>query len=426
MKKCTIIIIFLALAMLKIQAQDYLISFAGAGETTVVGTVRVANLTSGDTLILNGGDILHLSATVGIDTPVGDCGSLQIYPNPLAEQSTLTFVAPESGNAVISIIDLSGKNVYQISPLLSTGTYSFRISGISRGMYFVKVSGKTYNYSTKLISKSNLQGEARIEYVSSVKITKSNQLKSTAATIDMKYFDGDQLLYKGISGIYSTIVPDVPTSSKTITFNFVACTDADGNNYATVRIGTGKSGAQTWMAENLKVGVRINGTQDQTNNGIIEKYCAYDLETNCNINGGLYQWDEMMQYVTTEGVKGICLTGWHIPTDMEWITLTTYLGGEPVAGGKMKSTGTIQDGTGLWNEPNTGATNSSGFTVLPFGYRWYLDGTFWSGPFYAFYWSSSQYNAPDAFYRSLHYDTGGVYRDHNNKNYGYAVRCVQN
>jgi len=87
----------------------------------------------------------------------------------------------------------------------------------------------------------------------------------------------------------------------------------DGKNYATVQIGT-----QCWMAQNLNVGTRIDGTATQANNGTIEKYCYSDNDANCTTYGGLYQWDEMMQYTTTQGVQGICPTGWHLPVDAEW------------------------------------------------------------------------------------------------------------
>ena len=176
----------------------------------------------------------------------------------MAEESMLTFVTPDNGNAAIGIVDLSGKTVYQMNAVLSAGTHSFRVTGIREGMCLLKVTGKNYFYSTKLISQGKPECAAKIEYVASDQINLSKQLKSTAATIDMQYTEGDQLLYKGISGIYSTIVTDVPTSSKTTTFNFAACTDADGNNYATVQIGAGKSVIQTSMAENLRVGIRIN------------------------------------------------------------------------------------------------------------------------------------------------------------------------
>jgi uncharacterized protein (TIGR02145 family) len=418
MKKSTIII-FLVLAMLKTQAQDYLISFTGAGATTEVGTVKVDNLTSGATLTMNGGDILHLFGSVGIGDLNIDNAKVQIYPNPMSEQSMLTFIALENGNAVIGIVDLSGKTLFQTSTMLSPGVHSFRVSGISRGMYFVKVTCENYFYSTKLISQSSLCGVARIEYVSFVNSTASTTLKSTEATIEMPYTNGDQLLFKGISGIYSTVVPDVPISSKTITFNFAACTDADNNNYSTVTIGS-----QTWMAENLNVGVRIDGSQEQTNNNIIEKYCYNNDEANCAIYGGLYQWNEMMQYVTTPGVKGICPTGWHISTDGEWTTLSTFLGVTSVAGAKMKSTGTIEAGTGLWYSPNTGATNESGFTAVPAGSR-YNNGSFGNIGNHGAWWSSSENSAYSAWNRYLFYNYSSGYRYDNYKSNGFSVRCLR-
>ena len=189
-----------------------------------------------------------------------------------------------------------------------------------------------------------------------------------------------------------------------------------GQYYTTVFIGT-----QCWFQENLNVGTRINGSQDQSDNSIIEKYCYNDLESNCDVYGGLYLWNEMMQYSTTPGVQGICPTGWHLPTDGEWTTLTDYLGGISVAGGKMKETGTAH-----WSPPNTGATNSSGFTALPGGYRNYV-GSFNYLTYNAFFWSSSHYGATSAWSRSLYYNFEYVTRDYyNNTLYGFSVRCLQN
>lgn len=140
--------------------------------------------------------------------------------------------------------------------------------------------------------------------------------------------------------------------------------ERDGKFYNTVLIGD-----QCWLAESLNIGQVVNQTQDQADNGIIEKYCVDNDSTNCDIYGGLYQWDEMMQYANGVGLKGICPAGWHLPSATEWHNLINGLGGPDVAGGKMKTTGTIEDGTGLWYAPNTGATNSSGFSAEPAGYR---------------------------------------------------------
>jgi hypothetical protein len=93
----------------------------------------------------------------------------------------------------------------------------------------------------------------------------------------------------------------------------------DGKKYATIKIGT-----QCWMAENLNVGTRITGDvwpSQNTPTEIIEKYCYDDQESNCDIYGGMYTWNELMQYSTTEGVQGICPEGWHLPTDAEWCVL---------------------------------------------------------------------------------------------------------
>jgi len=160
----------------------------------------------------------------------------------------------------------------------------------------------------------------------------------------------------------------------------------DNQSYNTVQIGS-----QCWMAENLNTGLMIISSEYEYDNDIIEKYCYDDLDTNCDVYGGLYWWDEAMDYVTAQGSRGICPTGWHIPTDEEWCILTLYLDSEVNcnsigpsgidAGGKMKETGTAH-----WLPPNTGATNSSGFTGLPGGRMSYsyefsdmnVDGLFWS------------------------------------------------
>ena len=140
--------------------------------------------------------------------------------------------------------------------------------------------------------------------------------------------------------------------------------DQDYNYYNIVTIGT-----QTWMAENLNTGKIIfkNATKPADNDEI-EKYCYDDNKVNCAIYGGLYSWPEMMDYNNPDtkpigSTQGICPTGWHVPTNTEWQILEDFLGGAPRAGGKMKETGFVH-----WNEPNTLATNVSGFTGLGGGF----------------------------------------------------------
>jgi uncharacterized protein (TIGR02145 family) len=190
----------------------------------------------------------------------------------------------------------------------------------------------------------------------------------------------------------------------------------DNKVYQWVYIGT-----QFWMAENLNVGTRINGSQDQTDNGTIQKYCYNDSESNCTTYGGLYQWDEMMQYSTYETATGVCPEFWHVPSDAEWTILTTHLGGIDVAGGKMKEAGTMH-----WTSPNEPpATNESGFTGLPGSYRSQSTGLFVNFGTYALFWSSTEYNTTTAWGRGLYNLDGTVYVYSYPKGHGFSVRCIK-
>ena len=203
----------------------------------------------------------------------------------------------------------------------------------------------------------------------------------------------------------------------------------DAQAYNTVMIGT-----QCWFKQNLNIGTMINNAVNQTNNGIIEKYCYGDNAANCAIYGGLYQWDEFMNYTTSSnanpsGRQGICPTGWHIPSDAEWCQLETYLDATvnctatgwrgTDAGGKMKEAGTSH-----WTSPNTGATNSSGFTALPGGYR-NVGGGFYDLSNDTNLWSAAESSATEAWRRSLNYSTAQVYRNYGNKAYGFSGRCCK-
>ena len=207
----------------------------------------------------------------------------------------------------------------------------------------------------------------------------------------------------------------------------------DGQTYNIVQIGT-----QCWMAENLNIGTKINSTTggyQQTDNDVIEKYCHSNNEANCDIYGGLYEWPEAMQYIETEGAQGICPAGWHLPTDDEWKILegtvdSEYPVGDPVwdqlflrgfdAGGNLKEAGTTH-----WQSTNEGATNSTGFTGLPGGYRDINNGSFGYLGYYGYFWSSSQRGSANAWSRILYYNSANVSRNYGYEGIGFSVRCLK-
>src|SRR5262249_47959916 len=127
-------------------------------------------------------------------------------------------------------------------------------------------------------------------------------------------------------------------------------------------------------------------------------WCWYNNDSATGaVYGKLYNW-----YAVNDP-RGLAPAGWHVPSDAEWDTLATHLGSN--AGGKLKDTGTIEAGTGLWHAPNTGATNKTGFTGLPGGYRPnYGTGTFYYIGSYGYWWSSTEYDTDNAFYRNLFFD----------------------
>jgi uncharacterized protein (TIGR02145 family) len=180
-------------------------------------------------------------------------------------------------------------------------------------------------------------------------------------------------------------------------------------------------GTQTWKTRNLDVTTYRNGdpipqVTDPTAwaNLTTGAWCYYENNTaNGPIYGKLYNW-----YAVNDP-RGLAPTGYHVPSDAEWTTLTTFLGGVNVAGGKMKETG-----TSLWQSPNTDATNSSSFTGLPGGYRTYF-GTFVYVGYEGIWWSSSESVTTDAWYRNLVYNIGSAFRYDNDKEVGFSVRCLR-
>jgi len=204
-------------------------------------------------------------------------------------------------------------------------------------------------------------------------------------------------------------------------------TDIDGNVYQTIKIGD-----QWWMAENLKVTHYRNGDSipNVTDAGewqglSMGAYCSYDNdEGQVSTCGRLYNW-----YAANDN-RNIAPEGWHIPSDEEWKQMEMYLGmsqaeadGEGYRGtnegGKLKEAGTIH-----WFGPNIGATNESGFTALPGGYRYTIN--FHDKGHYAGFWSSTENDSHDkAWWRGLYRNLANVGRGSNNKQDGFSVRCVK-
>jgi len=196
----------------------------------------------------------------------------------------------------------------------------------------------------------------------------------------------------------------------------ILLTDFEGNTYKTVNIGN-----QTWMAQNLKTTMLNDGTpislvksENDWRELTTPGYCWYnnDEASFKDPYGALYNW-------YTAGTGKLCPAGWHIPEKQEWLVLGEFLNDSTKAGAKLKEAGTAH-----WLTPNKGADNSSGFTALGSGIR-YFEGTFASNLSYTSIWSSSETEHNEVWYISLFYAETIVTLDHRNKKYGFSVRCLK-
>lgn len=193
-------------------------------------------------------------------------------------------------------------------------------------------------------------------------------------------------------------------------------TDIDGNIYHFDTIGN-----QIWMRENLKTTHYRNGESipyvPDTNIWTKLKTAAYCNSNNsdslANIYGRLYNW-----YAANDSC-GICPEGWHIPSYSEWMELVNYLGGDKIAGGKLRETGTDH-----WTY-NYNATNESGFTALPGGYRSEYNGWYNSLGLYSYWWTGTEKDSLWAIFCWIYYSDACFYRKVEVKDAGYSLRCIK-
>jgi uncharacterized protein (TIGR02145 family) len=193
-------------------------------------------------------------------------------------------------------------------------------------------------------------------------------------------------------------------------------TDIEGNVYRTVTIGN-----QIWMAENLRSrhyrnGDLIPNVTDTAAWGALTSgaWCWYDNDSAANAEYGM-----MYNWFAAADARNIAPASWHVPSDADWTVLVNFLGNLGISGGKMKETGTAH-----WFSPNTGATNESGFTALPGGYRYTDNGAFKQKGYDGDWWSTTAVDTTYAWFRNIYYNYPSSGRYYYKKQNGFSIRCV--
>jgi uncharacterized protein (TIGR02145 family) len=422
----------LIFTIVKIQAQNYQISFAGTGASATVDSVKIENLSQCTDTSIGGSNILNLTPMVtGINENTMADNVIHIYPNPISGFCSVEFNAIDGGNTTLELDNINGKKIVQVHELLSQGNHTYYLSGISTGVYILKIESDKYSYSSKIVSINAESGTAEIKHIGTNPITNKQDTliggkisglenNNILSLISMQYNTGDTLKLTGKSGNYRTVVMLMPSQSQTVTFTFVNCTDADNNHYAVVQIGT-----QVWMEENLKTtkyrdGSSIPNVPDSATwrNTTSGAYCDYH---NLPAEGAAY--GHIYNFRAVADVRNMAPVGWHVASDSEWTVFTNFLGGANIAGRKLKE----NCNTRWAYQDTTWGNNISGFTALCANFR-NTSGAWSMAPnndHDCGFWTSTSDGTAFAWARLLRWCYGDVWIGPPMYNSGYSVRCIK-
>ncbi len=354
-------------------------------------------------------------------------GSAQA-PNSFKYQAVVrdaegNIIKNEQVNLTISILQgsVNGSPVFEETHDSTTNAFGLVTLNIGAGNQtgFKNIDWHAGPYFIKIEKDDVLLGTSQLL---SVPYAKHAERSDTATQTLLTYSDGTKYYLAVDGGNVIAKLQQCPDS----------LTDYDGNTYGVVKIGE-----QCWMAENLRTThyadgtpvLKVTGNTEWYNLDTNDKaYCWYnnDSASNAQTYGALYTWAAAMNGAASSnsnpsGVQGVCPDGWHLPSDAEWDELANYLGGDTIAGGKLKETGTIH-----WNPPNLGATNETGFTALPGGYRDKFDGLFYGLKGIGNFWSATEYDLNSAVFFRLNYNFKDLFDTRRNMQIGHSVRCVKN
>lgn len=284
--------------------------------------------------------------------------------------------------------------------------------------YIISFAGKGASQTVNSVRVENLTQGKNITLSGSQSL---HLVKSATQDQTWQFNSGDHLKFEGTFGKYTTIVMDVPSQSKTISFDFIECTDGDGNNYPVVKIGN-----QIWMAKNLAYLPKVNppsqGSYTDPNYYVYGYYGNSVSESKATDNyktyGVLYNWP---------AAQKACPNGWHLPSDNEWKQLELAIGMSQSETDDIGWRGT-NEGPKLkaitkWKGNGIG-TDDFGFSGLPSGARRYY-GDFKYIEFSGYWWSSVENINNTAWYRYVSYYYTFSYRYFARKEEGLSVRCVK-
>lgn len=413
--------------------------YLGSGAEPVVGAlVRITDQTDTSRIFSSYTDqkgkyYIQIIET-GIDNDVSkfpnDFRLLQNYPNPFSPTTIIAYELGKPSYIKIEIYNVLGQRVktlfdgYQSSSghVIWNATNDMGHT-VPAGVYIcsMQAAGMKKNNKMLLLNEGHSRNHAAHVNQHIAQISGGHELSKLMSNQYKLEITGENIasyIQRDLT-IIANMTVDIAVKR--------TLTDIDGNVYKTVKIGN-----QWWMAENLKVIRYRNGesirnvtSNSEWRNLTTGAYCSYDNnEANVAIYGRVYNW------FAVNDKRNIAPEGWHVPSDAEWKQLEIHLGMSSTEadradwrgtdeGGKLKEAGFAH-----WISPNAGATNESGFSALPGGYRNYTGYSHVMGGS-AYFWSSSEDDTSSAWYRFLYHFYADIYRSYFSKECGFSVRCVK-
>lgn len=445
MKYLLLLILFLNIQFLYSQEGSITLSYTGKINNQIVrlDSIDVLNKSNGTDTALYAPDtilVINLSSSSVNELTNSDkqFNISQNYPNPFNGTTNIDLYVPKRAYLKLTVTDIYGRTLAVYNNTFNQGAYSFIIKSSEAMMNILTIEGLHKRISVKMLNSGrnlNNTGSCSIELTNrNVNINKSSNSGDT-----FEYKQGDQLIHTGFSKNLNQVISgdaiiDSPLNDTSYIFNMrtgIPCpgipyVDYEGKAYNTVQIGQ-----LCWFKENLNVGTFITTINYMHNNGVLEKYCYENDQDNCEIYGGLYQWNEMMQY-NPNNEKGICPTGWHVATDLdwkilegtvdslyslgnlEWNNMDTWRGFD--VGRRLKadsgwfSNGNGNDNFGFAALPGGKADTHLQFTDIQEEGRW---------------WTSSKENYGNPILRGLKYYSDQSLRGSSANNLPCSVRCVK-
>ena len=424
------------------QQTGLVVTFTAINDSTYVqlDSVKIINLNKDGDTTLHWPDttLVLIGGTVGVPENQilsNELKLFQVSPNPVKEKALITFYIPAESEVQLVITDVLGRQVIHVDRKLTAGYHKCGFTPGQEDIYLFTVYAQNQSRSAKIINaNTGTAAYPSLEYLGSHNVTPNAKIG-----VEYRVFPfsiGDELLYICYHGDQQSGKIHKPLLSRTYVFQFatnIPCPGMETITYEGQVYNTIQVYDQCWLKENLNVGVRLDPNVYPSDNELIEKYCYDNLESNCDIYGGLYMWDEMMQYTNSEGVQGICPPGWHVPDNEDWKVLfgavdSQYGIGDPEweqftcgsdVATRLKST------TGWYNNGN--GTDDFGFSILPSGFYMFFP----PGAYTNLYWmsemrTSSEDEAWSAFSWDFFHSRPTTVHFADEKEFGYTVRCLKN